>query len=367
MRDATKIIKAGLPAPVPGAPLLPGPTFASVFHLPGDPSESPYQYGRFNNPTWSRFEAGLETLEGGPAVVFASGMAAVYAVMQVALNPGDKLVVVEDAYYTARTIAGEHLPQRGIEVQSVSADDLVGALSGARLLWVETPSNPSLNTYDLQHLCEVARREGALVAVDNTTATVAGQIPLALGADFSVASDTKALTGHGDLVLGHVAVRDSDWVERIKVWRAQSGSIPGPMEVWLAHRSLGTLDVRLERMCNNAQAVAEYFSSREDLVQVRYPGLSSDPAHAVAKRQMKWFGPVVSLEVDDATKAQAFLSHSQLLSETTSFGGIHSTGERRGRWGGDAIGEGFLRLSIGCEDVEDLVADVRQALDRALG
>ncbi|MGI9627546.1 MAG: cystathionine gamma-lyase [Longimicrobiales bacterium] len=367
MRDATRIVKAGVPSSVPGAPLLPGPTFASVFHLPGDPNDSPYQYGRYGNPTWTHFESALEELEGGPAVVFASGMAAVYAVLQTALNPGDKLVVTDDAYFNARTVAGEQLPQRGIEVEFVEADRVEAALAGARMLWVETPSNPSLNTYDLERLCEAARAQGALVAVDNSTATAAGQTPLGLGADFSVASDTKALTGHSDVVLGHVAVRDPEWAEQLRTWRNHTGAIPGPMEVWLAHRSLGTLDVRLERIGKNAQAVAEYLASRTDLVQVRYPGLPSDPAHEIARKQMKRFGPVVSLELETPEAASEFLKASQLLTEATSFGGLHSTGERRARWGGDAIGEGFLRLSIGCEDAEDLCEDIAQALDRALG
>src|SRR5690606_38459659 len=145
-----------------------------------------------------------------------------------------------------------------------------------------------------------------------------------------------------------------------------AGAIPGPMEVWLAHRSLATLDVRLERMCANALAVAESLAARGDLLTVRYPGLSQDPAHEVAKRQMTRFGPVVSFELPSARAADRFLAASELVTQATSFGGVHTTGERRARWGGDAIGEGFIRLSVGCEDARDLCDDLMRALDAAL-
>src|SRR5260370_171882 len=163
-------------------------------------------------------------------------------------------------------------------------------LGGAKLLWLERPCNPGLDVCDIGALVRLADERGALVVVDNTTATVLGQQPLSLGADFSLASDTKALTGHGDLVLGHVAVRDPEWAQRLRSWRTQFGAVPGPMEVWLAHRSLGTLDDRMERMSANALAVAEFLAGRPEVRRVRYPGLSGDPAHPVAGRQMSRFG-----------------------------------------------------------------------------
>ncbi len=198
--------------------------------------------------------------------------------------------------------------------------------------------------------------------VDNTTATVLGQRPLALGADFSLASDTKALTGHGDLVLGHVAARDPEWAQRLRSWRTQFGAVPGPMEVWLAHRSLGTLDVRLERMSANALALAKFLAGRPEVRRVRYPGLPGDPAHPLAVRQMNCYGPVVSFEVASATAAEKFLGSCRLVFQATSFGGLHTTAERRARWGGDKVPEGFIRLSAGCEHQEDLLSDLAQAL-----
>jgi cystathionine gamma-lyase len=368
VKDATRIVRAGAPPKSQGAPFMQGPAFASVFHLSGDPGSSPYQYGRYDNPTWVRFETALEELEGGPAIVFASGMAAVFAALGTALANGDVLGVTQDAYYATRTVGARHLAARGVGIRMLGATgDPAGELDGIAMLWIETPSNPSLNTYDIARLAEAAHERNILVAVDNTTPTVGGQKPLALGADFSVASDTKALTGHSDVVLGHVAVRDAERAAKLRAWRTETGSIPGPMEVWLAHRSLGTLDVRLERMCANAMGVARYLDGRGDLLQVRYPGLPNDPSHEVASRQMARFGPVVGFELPTAAAAASFFASSRLVIEATSFGSLHTTGERRARWGGDAIGEGFIRLSLGCEHVDDLCDDLGRAIDRALG
>ncbi len=207
-------------------------------------------------------------------------------------------------------------------------------------------------------------RPGALVAVDNTTATPLGQRPLALGADFVLASDTKAMTGHGDLILGHVAVREAPWADRLHTWRTQTGSIPGPFEVWLGHRSLSTLALRLERQCDNALAIARFLAGRPEVVRVRYPGLPDDPSHAVAARQMHRFGPVVAFELPGRGEAERFLEGCSLVDEATSFGAVHTTAERRARWGGDTVGEGFIRLSAGCEHVDDLLEDIGQALRR---
>jgi cystathionine gamma-lyase len=326
--------------------------------------DAPYTYGRYHNPTWTAFEDALAELEGGPSVVFASGMAAVAALFGVALRRGDTLVMPADGYYTARVLAAEHLAERGIEVRQLRTDSALdaGPLAGAKMLWLETPSNPGLDVCDIRAWAQAAHAGGTLVAVDNTTPTVLGQRPLELGADFSVASDTKALTGHGDLILGHVAVREPDWAERLVTWRSHEGAVPGPMEVWLAHRSLGTLALRLERQCANALAIARFLSDHAAVRAVRYPGLPEDPAHEVAVRQMRHFGPVVSFELADRATAERFLGACEFIGEATSFGGIHSSAERRARWGGDAIAEGFIRLSAGCEEGEDLLTDLAQAL-----
>ena len=178
-----------------------------------------------------------------------------------------------------------------------------------------------------------------------------------------MASDTKALTGHSDLILGHVATRDPAWAERVRTWRTQCGAIPGPMEVWLAHRSLATADVRLERQCRNALALATLLARHPAVQSVRYPGLPDDPAYAIASQQMQRFGTVVSFTLRNRQQAEAFLEACELVYEATSFGGIHTTAERRARWGGDTIPEGFIRLSAGCEDTDDLLADCTQALE----
>jgi cystathionine gamma-lyase len=363
MHDGTRVVRAGLPQVAQGAPFLPGPTFAGPYHFTGHPSTSDYTYGRYHNPTWTHFEEALSELEGGPATVFASGMAAVTAVFGVALRPGAVLVMPSDGYYTGRMLAEEYFTARGVEVHlAPTAGNAQGELlAGAALLWLETPSNPGLDVCDLVDLITTAHQHNTLVAVDNTTATVLGQQPLQLGADFSVSSDTKTLTGHGDLVLGHVATRESSWTERLRAFRSQQGAVAGPMEVWLAHRSLATLEVRLERQCKNALAIAQFLTKQSEVRQVRYPGLPQDPAYAIASRQMKKYGPVVSFVLADEEQAERFLAACRLILQATSFGGVHTTAERRARWGGDTIPEGFIRLSAGCEDTQDLLDDMAQA------
>jgi cystathionine gamma-lyase len=364
MHDATRVVRAGQPDFSQGEPFLPGPTFAGTYHLAGDPAGSSYTYGRYHNPTWSRYEGALGELEGGQALVFSSGMAAVAAVMGTVLNRGDVVVMPADGYYTARMLAEGYFAQIGVEVRTAptAGNAQAGCLEGAKLLWLETPSNPGLDVCDIALLVEAAHTRGVRVVVDNTTATALDQRPLALGADFSVASDTKALTGHGDLVLGHVAVSDPEQLKRLQSWRTQMGAIPGPMEVWLAHRSLATLDVRLARMCSNALAIAQFLSARPEVCRVRYPGLPTDPAHAIAARQMSRYGPVVSFELAGRAEAEQFLNGCRLIWQATSFGGVHTTAERRARWGGDKVAEGFIRLSAGCEHPDDLRADIEQAL-----
>jgi cystathionine gamma-lyase len=364
MHDATRVIHAGLPEPSQGEPFHPGPVFAGPYHLAGDPTGLPYSYARTGNPTWTHFEKALGELEGGEAVAFASGMAATAAVFGTVLQPGEVVVLPEDGYYTARRLGQGFFARIGVKVRMApTAGGSQGDyLDGAKLLWLESPSNPGLDVCDIAALVRAARERGVAVAVDNTTATVLGQRPLALGADYSVASDTKALTGHGDLILGHVAVRDARLVEGLRTWRAHVGAVPGPMEVWLAHRSLGTLDLRLERMSANALAIARFLSDRSEVKRLRYPGLPGDPAHAVAKKQMSRFGPIVSFELASAQAAETFLSRCRLIFQATSFGGLHSSAERRARWGGDNVPEGFIRLSAGCEHAEDLLEDLTQAL-----
>ncbi|MEV8335363.1 cystathionine gamma-lyase [Streptomyces niveus] len=364
--DGTRAVRAGLPDPVKYEPTLPGPVFAAHFHLPGEPT-GPYTYGRDTNPTWTHLERAIGELEApGRAVetvTFASGMAAISAVLFSQLRAGDAVVLPDDGYQ-ALPLLREQLTAYGIEVRTAptGGDAQLGVLAGARLLWIESPSNPGLDVCDIRRLVRAAHDEGALVAVDNTLATPLGQRPLELGADFSVASDTKGTTGHGDILLGHVTCENAELAAGVRRWRKIAGAIPGPMEAWLAHRSLATLQLRVDRQCASALLVARALDGRAEVSGLRYPGLPDDPSHAVASAQMRRYGCVVSFVLPDKEHADRFLDGLRLVDDATSFGGVRSTAERRGRWGGDAVPEGFVRLSVGAEDPDDLIADVLRAL-----
>ncbi len=356
MRDETKLIRATLTPAVAGEPLHAGPVFASPFHLAGNATGEGYTYGRSHNPTWAALEAAIAVLEGGGGRVFASGLAAVAAVFGTVLRPGDTVVMPRARTLAARSLLREFVEPMGVQVR-VGLEDL----AGARLVWLETPSNPGLEITDVRACVRVAHAAGALVAVDNTTATPLGQKPLELGADFSVCSDSKSMCGHSDLVLGHVAVRDAEWLGNLDRYRTLQGAIPGPMEAWLALRSLATLPLRLERSCANALALARMLAERG--LPVVYPGLETHPGHDIARGQMAYFGPVLGVTLPDQAAAERFLARAKLVTEATSFGGITTTAERRGRWGHDAVEPGFLRVSAGCEAAEDLLADFAEALD----
>ncbi|MGW8883327.1 cystathionine gamma-lyase [Streptomyces sp. NPDC055749] len=369
MGDGTRAVRAGLPEPAQYEPTLPGPVFAAHFHLSGEPV-GPYTYGRDTNPTWTHLERAISELEapGEPVetTVFASGMAAVTAVLLSQTRTGDAVVLPDDGYQ-ALPLVREQLEAYGVEVRTAptGGDAQLALLEGAKLLWIETPSNPGLDVCDVRRLVEAAHLVGVLVAVDNTLATPLGQRPLELGADFSVASDTKGMTGHGDILLGHVTCRDPRLTAGVRRWRKVVGAIPGPMEAWLAHRSLSTLQLRIDRQCATALALAETLGKRADVSGLRYPGLPTDPSYPVAVRQMRRFGSVVSFVLADQATAERFLAGLRLVDDATSFGGVRSTAERRARWGGDAVPEGFIRFSVGAEDPEDLLADVERALDEA--
>jgi cystathionine gamma-lyase len=341
-----------------------GPTFAAPFHAPGDPSQTPYTYARSHNPTWTELEAALAGLEHPDAQVrvFPSGMAAVAAVFGAVLRPGDTVVLPDNAYFAARVLLTGYFTAMGVTVRAVPTAELGEHLADVRLLWLETPSNPTLDIADIAALAKAAHAAGALLAVDNTTPTALGQSPLGLGADFSVASDSKSMTGHSDLLIGHVATLDAELMGKVDQHRTLHGAVLGPMEAWLALRSMATLPLRLERSCANALALAEFLNGRPEVVEVLYPGLPTHPGHAVAVRQMTYFGPVLSFTLGSQEAAEAFLSRAELVTEATSFGGVTTSAERRARWEHDRIHPGFIRLSAGCEHIDDLIADFTQAL-----
>jgi cystathionine gamma-lyase len=369
MADApgTRVVRAGLPAEEDERPFLPGPTFAAPYRLSGDVDGRRYGYGRFANPTWTAYETALGEIEGGDALCFSSGMAAVSAVLFTTLGAGDVLVAPADGYPGVRSLAEGPLARLGVEPRLVpSRDDaFLDAVAGARLVLVESPSNPRLDVLDLPAIVEAAHVVGALVAVDNTVITPLGQRPLESGADFSVSSATKHLTGHSDVVLGYAAVRDPALLAGLVKWRGDAGAIPGPFETWLAHRSLATLDVRLARQEQNALALAELLAFSDAVRDVRYPGLASDPSHPRARERLDRFGSVLAFTLRDRAAVDRFFAATRLVDEATSFGGVHTTAERRGRWGTDDVPEGFVRLSAGIEVTEDLVADVGRGLQAA--
>lgn len=372
-RSGTRAVHAGLPAPAQGQPFLPGPVFAGPYHHAGDVDDAQFSYHRFGNPTWSNYEAALAELERGEAVAFSSGMAAVSATLLAVCGPGDVFVGPSDAYPGVREVARTHLEPLGVDVRLAPTDqaaliDAIRSHPPARLVMVEVPSNPALDVIDVRRLADAVHEGGGLLAVDNTLATPLLQQPLELGADLSVASATKALSGHSDVMLGHVASRSPELIDALRNHRRRNGAVPGPFEVWLAHRSLATLDVRLERQSANALAVAEALIDHPLVGDLRYPGLPSHPAHELAARQMGGrFGPVLGFTLPSAEIAQRFLAACSLVAEATSFGGVHSSAERRARWGTDDVAEGWIRLSAGLEDARDLVADVLAALEVGSG
>ncbi len=363
--DGTRVVHAGLPTPVPGEPFLPGPVFAAPYHLDpvAGPSAAPDGYGRTDNRTRRLLESAIGSLEGGQCLAFASGQAAITGLLLAVLRPGDTAILPSDGYYAVRAFATSTLDGLGVSVRLAPTAGPYPPFEGVRLVLLETLANPGLDVCDLAEVIGAAHAAGALVAVDNTTATPLGQRPLDFGADVVVASGTKALTGHSDILLGYAATRDDSLLDTLRTWRNRTGGIPGAFDAWLAHRSLATLDLRLARQSANAAAVVTALARRPEVTGLRWPGLPGDPAYEVAQRQLRRIPGIVAFELPAAAHAGQFLSACRLVAAATSFGGLHSAADRRAQWGDD-VAEGFLRLSCGCEDPADLVADVTAALDK---
>ena len=360
--DSTRSVKAVGSEAIPGAPVSPPPVPASTYHLSPDEAEPLDSYGRSSNPTWRQLESALAELEGAAAALtFGSGMAAITSVLRVLAKPRSKLVVPADGYYQVRRYAAEYLAPQGVTVVEANSFDICDAAVDADVVLAETPVNPGLEVVDLHHLAMTCRSRGAILVVDNTTATPLGQQPLSLGADLVVASATKALSGHSDLVAGYVAGSHAELMAAVERDRLLAGPILGAFEAWLVLRSLGSAGLRYERQCHNAQALAVMLRAHPAVRSVRYPGLPDDPSHQVATLQMKRFGGLVAVELADAAAVHALVQRSALLIASTSFGGIHTSVDRRARWG-DPVDDGFARISLGIEDTDDLIADIDQAL-----
>jgi len=344
--------------------------FAAPFHLGDRPprADGADAYGRTEHPTLRDFEDAVGELDGGRCRSFATGMAAISAAVRAPARAGDRVVLPSDGYYATRLRAREELERLGVRAEYVATPEIAavaarGDLDGARLVLLETPSNPQLDVCDIAAVARATRAAGALLAVDNTTATPLGQRPLALGADLTIGSDTKALTGHSDLLLGHVSTSDDEVHARLTAFRDHTGSTPGPFEAWLGHRSMSTLDLRLARQAATAAAVADLLAAHPAVTGVRWPWRPGDASFELAASQMLRPGGVVSAELVDEAAVSRLLATSRLWTAATSFGGVHSTVDRRAQWGGDAVPAGFVRLSCGIEDTADLVADLTAALD----
>jgi cystathionine gamma-lyase len=341
-----------------GEPLAPPLVPASTYFVSGDPFGAPFAYGRTGNPTWSALETEYETIGGAPCVAFSSGMAACAAVVDALLPRGGRLVAPGDAYYTLRTL----LQARCVEAQLVGSTDPLAfakAAPGAAMVWVETPTNPGLDVVDVRASADACRRSGALLVVDNTLATAAGQDPFSLGADVVVVSATKATSGHSDAVIGLAAAKDAGIVKKLRDARTVGGAIPGVLEAWLCLRGLKTIELRVAHASRSALAIARSLS---ESLPVRYPGLPEHPQHALAARQMTWFGQVLTFDLGTQERAERFCARLERIAEATSFGGVETTLERRARWGGDLVSPGLIRMSVGLEATDTILGDLQNAL-----
>jgi len=321
-------------------------------------------------PTWEALEHVIGSLEGGHALTFASGMAAIAAILET-LPAGAKVIRPKDCYIGVAGILADGAELGRFDVVTVEGTDrdaILAELDGAAMLWLETPSNPLLEILDIADLAHAAHAAGALVAVDSTFATPLLQNPLELGADFVVHSATKFIGGHSDLLLGVAIVPTAEAKERLRRRREVSGATPGTLEAYLAVRGVRTMALRLERAQANAAELARRLDAHPGVTLVRYPGLASHPQHEIARRQMRGFGAVISFELTDAETADAVCGAVRLVESATSLGGVESSMERRAKAPGQAhIPSGLIRLSVGCEHIDDLWDDLSAAIDHATG
>jgi len=314
---------------------------------------------------WETLETLIGGLEGGTAIAFSSGMAAVAAVFD-RLRQGARVVLPDDCYHGVSELAREGQAQGRWTVERLAldaTDDWLAALGRVDLAWIESPSNPLLAVADLEAIGAAPRRPGCVLAVDNTFATPLNQRPLELGADISVHSATKFIGGHSDLLCGLAVAKDETLAAELRSSRSIRGATPGTLEAWLATRGARTLALRLATAQESAERLAAWLEGHPAVERVRYPGLASHPNHAVAKAQLGGFGTIVTFDVrGGAAAADAVCAHVRLVRNATSLGAVESTIERRAVYAGqEHLPPGLLRLSVGIEDFDDL----RRDLDRA--
>jgi cystathionine gamma-lyase len=374
---ATRALHVGQgPDPATGAVVVPI-HLATTFAQESPGRHQGFEYSRSGNPTRSNLEECLASLEGAEhGLAFSSGLAATTTVMLL-LDPGDHVVFTEDVYGGTYRLFDGVFRRYGLTFTAVDPTD-PDAISAAmtertRLVWLESPTNPLLRVVDLDAVSEIVHGAGAMVAVDSTFASPVLQRPLELGADLVIHSSTKFLGGHSDVLGGAVLTSDGSLAERLRFHQNAVGAVPSPFDCWLLLRGLKTLQIRVLRQCENALAIARWLEGQDAVVQVYYPGLESNPGHALARRQMGgYYGGVVSFEVSSGDAARSFLERLRVFTLAESLGAVESLAESpammthasipeeiRARVG---VSDGLLRLSVGIEDVDDLVADLEQAL-----
>ena len=378
MKFGTKAIHAGVhPDPTTGAIMTPiYQTSTYVQRSPGD--HKGFEYSRTHNPTRSQLQDALAALDNGKhGLAFATGMAAIDCIVKL-LQPGDEVISTNDLYGGSYRLFTKVYAAYGIKFHFVPMHDMTAVEAAVtertKLIWVETPTNPLLNVIDIAAASAVAKKAGALLVVDNTFATPYLQTPLELGADMVMYSLTKYMAGHSDTVMGAVIVNDDELHQRLSFYQNACGGTPGPQDCFLVLRGLKTLHVRMQRHCENGRAVAEFLKSHPKVGKVYWPGFPDHPNHDIAAQQMRGFGGMISfvLEGDRKEDAIAVLEKFELFSLAESLGGVESLSghpatmthasipaEERRKAG---LSDSLIRLSVGIEDVEDLIEDLKQAI-----
>ena len=347
----TAVVVTGRPDRIPDAPLNQPIVPASTFVAGG-----PLGYGRYGNPSWSALEDSIAALEGGTALTFASGMAAVSAVLDL-VPSGGRLVLAETCYLGVAALVDRLSSQRSIDVATVTVTDTAAVLTaadGADMVWLESPTNPLMEVADLAAILSgLGSERSARVVIDNTFASPLQQQPLLMGADIVVHSATKLMSGHSDALLGAVVCADPAVTEQLDLTRRLTGSIPGALETFLVHRGLRTLSVRLAAASASASVLAGRLGEDPRIARVRHPG----------------WGTMLAIELSDAATADRLCAATRLWVHATSLGGVESSFERRRRWASELpiVPEGLVRMSVGVEHVEDLWSDLDQALTAAVG
>ena len=374
----TRAIHAGVtPEPVTGAIMTPiFQTSTYVQPAVGEPRGGSYDYGRTANPTREALEANIAALEGGTrGIAFSSGLSAIETIVK-RLSAGDHVVSEENTYGGTTRMFNHVLSRLGIEFTFVDARDQAAVRAAMRentkLIHVETPTNPLMRICDIRSTAELAHEHGALLSVDNTFASPYNQRPLELGADFTFHSSTKYVNGHSDVIGGLVAVRDEELAEELMFIRKSTGPVPGPFDCWLTLRGIKTLHVRMKRHNENGMAIASFLQGRDGIDRVWYPGLPSHPQHELAASQMSGFTGMVAVDVGTLERAKALTERLRFFALAESLGGVESLisvpalmthasvpEERREAMG---LTPGLVRLSVGIEDVDDLVSDLGSVL-----